>query len=159
MGRRKGFGTVGLVLIALMVLATALLVTNLMLDKAIKIKSQAKIFVDLSDQTSSMASLMKSKTGDIGYMDALEREIDSLDAGTTGEEISRMADQMDISIIVYDNNGKIKKGYGSRKYVHIIPSEIPLPGGRTSIIGLGSDVQMPDEKSPSGGTGSGAGGR
>jgi hypothetical protein len=141
----KGVGIFGLVVVAVVLLLVIFILSATWIQSILKVKSQAKIYVDLSDEASTVLSLLHSRTGETSYSDALAMQYDSVGDQGEGANISSMADKMDIALIVFGKDGKIKKSYGARKYVNIMPLDMPLPGGRTYQLGLGSDAIPPED--------------
>jgi hypothetical protein len=148
MKRKKGaIGLFGLVLVGIVIIAVLYLLQWSWVQKAFKIKSNAEIFIEINDQTTGLVSMLKTKTGDVGCMEALARELDSQPAGEAEHECTRLADEMDVAIILYDERGEVKKVYGKRKprEEYTTKLQIPLPGGRSSVVGLVSDFRIMPE--------------
>jgi hypothetical protein len=148
MKRKKGaIGLFGLVIVGIVILAVLYLLQWSWVQKAFKIKSNAEIFIDINDQTTGLLSILKTKTGDVGCMEALARELESQPPGEAEDECTRLADEIGIAIVLYDEKGEIKKVYGKRKprEEYTTKLQIPLPGGRSSLVGLVSDVRVMPE--------------
>ncbi len=161
MNRKKGqIGLFGMVIIGIAILAVMYLVQSNWVQKGFKIRAEARIFVEVNDESTKIVSLLKSKTSDLSCMEALARELESLPAGATEGDIAGLADKLNVAIILYDEDGKVKKRYGKREAAEgdTIRVKIPLPGGRSSMIGIVSDVEIPDYGKFSGGGGGGFGG-
>ncbi|MBN2330737.1 MAG: hypothetical protein JXC85_02880 [Candidatus Aenigmarchaeota archaeon] len=161
MNRKKAaIGIFGMVLIGVAILAVMYLVQSSWISKGFKIRADARIFVDVNDESSKILSLLKSKTGDSGLTEMLARELESVPADSAADEITELADQLNIAIVLYGENGKEKKRYGKRvpHEEDMIQMEIALPGGRSALIGIASDFNTGDYGQFSGGGGGGTGG-
>ena len=149
MNRKKAaIGVFGLVLIGIAILAVMYLVQSAWISKGFKIRADARIFVEVNDESSKVVSLLKSKTGGMGFTEMLARELESMPVDATAGDITKLADELNIAIALYDKDWKEKKRYGKRlpREEDLIRMEIALPGGRSGNIGIFSDARIPEGK-------------
>lgn len=139
--KKAAIGLFGLILIGLAMFAVLYLIQSGWIQKFINIKSQADIFLNVIDKTSGLVTILKTKTDDFGQMDSIACEYESLRACVKDQKISAMADSIDTKIMIYDENGDVKKAYGKRSLGKIMRAEIPLPGGRSAFIGIVTDME------------------
>ena len=161
MDRKKGaIGIFGLVLVGLAILGALYLVQSDWIRRGFKIRADARVFVDVNDESNKIVSILKSRTEEYGYMEFLAREIASLPNDASESDLTNLADEMELSIITYDKDGKVTKRFGSREPSDedIIYFEIPLPGGESTFIGIVSDIKTTDYGQFSGGSGGEFGG-
>lgn len=148
--KKSTTGFTFLVVIGIIVLAVTFMLHFLpWFDKIFEVRSEVDLSVKINDQATGMVSLLKSKTGDLSYFDALVYELESLPTGSIGNDISGLANAMDLKIILWDRLGKEKKSYGDRKREDdsdIIRIDIPRPGGKISKIGFVTDLTEYDLK-------------
>ncbi len=150
MNRKKAaIGIFGMVLIGVAILAVMYLVQSQWISKGFKIRADARIFVEVNDESNKIVSLLKSKTRESGFTEMLARELESIptDDAAAGD-IAGLADELNIAIVLYGEDGKEKKRYGKRAphTADLMRMEIALPGGRSAKIGVFSDARIPGEK-------------
>ena len=133
-----------LVVIGIIVLAVTFILHFIpWFDKIFELRSEIDLSIKINDQATGIVSLLDSKTGDLSYLDSIVYEMESLPTGNMDDEISDIANRMDMKIIVWDKLGKVKMSYGDRKEEKssdIVRIEMPRPGGKSSTIGLVSDL-------------------
>jgi hypothetical protein len=164
MKNKKASGLFWLVLLCMLIFAVSFLFRSHLVQKLLKIETQAEIFVEINDETSCLVSLLKSKSDELSYLDAMACYDGSQDSEEIEKEINETVDKMDISVILYDEKGDVKAIFGRRRLGDLVYAELPLPGGNSRVIGLMSDVEMQSMLNFPGGEGGetgggGAGGR
>jgi uncharacterized membrane protein YgcG len=160
LGKKGAIGIFGLVLVGLVILGVMYLVQSGWISRGFKIKADARIFVDVNDESSKIVSILKSRTDEYCCMEFLARDILSLLKDASESELADLADEMDLSLTTYDKEGKMMKKFGEREVPeqNLIYVEIPLPGGETTFIGIASDLKPDDYGEFSGGGGGEMGG-
>jgi hypothetical protein len=138
-----------LTVMALAVIMIALLIQQLVekvpgASKIAKIKQEVEISIDVNDESSALLPLLRTDTLDTNVMDAIALKISGGDLDENQERaINTLADEMDVSIEIYDKESNLKGQFGSRKLGEHVVIDVPLPSGRTGIIRLITDVEFP----------------
>lgn len=142
MNRKKaGVGLSILVFIGALLITALYIAQQDWFQRISETEKEVELFVNLDDGTAGAVSFLKSKTRATSYFDSLVCELESVPGCTSEEEISEIAKKMDISIELHDGDGNVKKRYGERKLGQIVYVQIPLPSGKSSVIGIVTDLE------------------
>ncbi len=126
----------GMIIIGIAILAVLYLVQVRWVQKAFSVRAEAEILITVND--AKLASILKSKTGDVSVMDFLICELEAPGTCGDGGSVSEMADKMDVAFIIYDDDDNERKVYGIRDYGRVIRVSMPLRDGREPMIGYRS---------------------
>ena len=113
------------------------------LNKIVNVEQGVDVILELSDESGKLIHLLSFSMPGANVMDAIVMEIAGLEYD--GSFVTEMADDMDTTILVYDENGKTKKLFGRRRLGNVVHFDIPLPGGETGRIGILMDTRLPEE--------------
>jgi hypothetical protein len=139
-----GKGTIGLfgmIAVGLIVLTVTLVFHALPLTlKVFKINSDARLFLEINDQSGKIVPALRAKTGDMSNTEIFACMMSGVDCGQDDLELERLARDMDSKFIVYLPSGE-EQAYGSR-HGDTLYTDIPLPGGRRGQIGIVIDATI-----------------
>lgn len=136
MKRKAQISLFGMIIIGIAIIAVLYLVQVRWIQKAFEVRAEAEIFIDVND--AKLASILKTRTGDISVMDFIVCELETPGTCGDGGEVTAIADKMDVALIIYDDDGKEKKALGKRVSGNVMKVSVPLRGGSESEIGYRS---------------------
>ena len=142
--RKGAVGVAFLVFVALFILLAYQFLDKMpLLNRIAKIEQEVEIIIELDDESSKLPTLLNSKVAGSSVMDAIAMEITGIEYDDS--YIHELADEMDTTIIVFDENGGAIKTYGSRRLGNVLYADVPLPGGNVGRIGVVVDTELPEE--------------
>ncbi len=141
---RKGALSVAfLVFVALFILLVYQFIDKMpILNRILKIEQEVDIIIELNDESSKLPSILNTKVAGSNVMDAIAMELAGIEYDDS--YIHELADEMDTTIIVFNETGDAIKTYGSRRLGNILYADVPLPGGNTGTIGVVLDTELPE---------------
>jgi len=148
---KKAIIDVALGMVAILALILILMVSvnvYTTVDKFIDLGREIDILVEISDETSKFFTVLDTRTPDLNVMDFIAfkaSENSGAEADYNENKITEIADRFDTAIILYDENGNVKKTYGKRKLGHVVKTDIPVSGGKVGKIGILLDVEIPEK--------------
>jgi len=136
----------GMIFIGAFIIAILFIAVNVpYLNKAVKIRSDANIYMEINDQPGRVLSFLKTKKDTSSFMENIGYEISGdVLASDISEGMQSLANEMDIMVSFRKKDGSEKK-YGDRTSGDMMFLEAPLPGGFTRTLRIVTESIIPSK--------------
>jgi hypothetical protein len=144
MKMRKSMGELAwLVVVSCLIIAALMIFRGVpWLQHFVGVKHNVDVVLELDDKSSKVSSLLNTRTHELDVLDVLASDI----AGVGGDsrELGSLADQLEVTILVYKGGGT--KNYGDpQRWGTVFPVDVPLPGGDVGGAGVVTYMDLDEE--------------